>query len=174
MGNDGILSGDGYRYRGRGAIQLTGKDNYTLFDGLVDDDIVNNPDLVETKYPLLSAAFYWNSRNINKIADLGSSEKVIESVTRLVNGGTIGLEERIELFNKFYGILNSHDQLIVGDRGQEVLYIQELLLKKGVSIKLDGIFGNITKQIVIEFQHKNKLVEDGIVGLKTKQLLEIN
>ena len=106
MGNGNQASGDGYRFRGRGYIQLTGHDNYAAFDQLVDDDILNNPDLVATKYPLLSAAFFWNKVNINPIADLGSGVDTITKVTKKINGGTIGLDDRIKHFNEFYSLLN--------------------------------------------------------------------
>lgn len=105
MGNGDEASKEGYKYRGRGYIQLTGKDNYRAFDKTVDDDILNNPDLVSDKYPLLSAAWFWSSRSINKLADKGSSDKVVTSVTKKINGGTIGLADRITRFKKFYALL---------------------------------------------------------------------
>ena len=105
MGNGAESSGDGFRYRGRGYIQLTGKVNYQAFDKFVDDDIIANPDLVATKYPLLSAAWFWNSRNLNTIADTGSTELIVTNITKRVNGGTNGLEDRIKKFNKYYSVL---------------------------------------------------------------------
>jgi len=105
MGNGPEESGDGFRYRGRGFIQLTGKNNYTAFNELVEEDILKTPELVASKYPLLSAAWFWNSRNINKIADKGKTTVVITEVTKLVNGGTHGLEDRISKFNQFYAKL---------------------------------------------------------------------
>jgi putative chitinase len=106
MGNGNEASGEGYKYRGRGYIQLTGKDNYIAFGKLVSDDVVANPDLVATKYPLLSAAWFWvKAKNINPKADLGSDVATITTVTKAVNGGTNGLAERIENFNDVYGRL---------------------------------------------------------------------
>jgi putative chitinase len=105
MGNGNEGSGDGYKFRGRGYIQLTGKQNYTLFDDFVEEYIVGNPDLVATKYPLLSAAWFFSKTGINAIADLGSSMDVITKVTKKVNGGVIGLDDRAAKFNKFYPIL---------------------------------------------------------------------
>ena len=64
MGNGDEASKDGYKFRGRGYIQLTGKDNYKAFDGTVEDDILANPDLVATKYPLASAAFFFNKNGL--------------------------------------------------------------------------------------------------------------
>lgn len=107
MGNGPESSGDGYRYRGRGYIQLTGKVNYQAFDKVVEEDIVNQPELVATKYPLLSAAWYWNSRNLNTVADGGSTELEIARVTRRVNGGTNGLTDRITKFKKYYSVLTT-------------------------------------------------------------------
>lgn len=107
MGNSNDASGDGWRYRGRGYIQLTGHDNYAAFDKVVDDDILSNPDLVATKYPLLSAAWFWNKVNLNPVADLGSGVDVIIKVTKKINGGTIGLEDRIINFNKYYNLLTN-------------------------------------------------------------------
>ena len=105
MDNGAEESGDGFKYRGRGYIQLTGKVNYKAFDKVVEDDIVATPELVATKYPLLSAAWYWNSRNINKVCDKGDTDSVTTEVTKLVNGGTIGLDDRIAHFKKYYGLL---------------------------------------------------------------------
>ena len=107
MGNGDEASGDGYKFRGRGYIQLTGYDNYAAFDSVVDDDILSNPDLVATKYPLLSAAWFWNKVNLNPIADLGGSLDVIIKVTKKINGGTIGLEDRVKHFNEYYNLLNT-------------------------------------------------------------------
>lgn len=105
MGNGPEASGEGYKFRGRGYIQLTGKDNYSAFDKVVADDIVANPDLVATKYPLLSAAWFWNSRGLNAIADKGASDVEVTGITKKVNGGTIGLEDRIKHFKEFYALL---------------------------------------------------------------------
>ncbi len=105
MGNGDELSGDGYKYRGRGYIQCTGKNNYTIFDKEVDDDIINNPDLIATKYPLLSGGWFWNTNNLNPIADGGGDDIVIMKVRKRVNGGTIGLQPVINEFNKIYPLL---------------------------------------------------------------------
>lgn len=105
MGNGDESSGDGYKYSGRGAIQLTGKDNYAAFDKYVDDDILNNPGLVATKYPLMSAAFFFEKNKLWTICDKGSDTATITSLTKRINGGTNGLNDRIQKFNKFYNIL---------------------------------------------------------------------
>jgi len=105
MGNGPEETKDGYKFRGRGFAQLTGKDNYTAFGKAVNEDIVSNPDLVATKYPLLSAAWFF-SKNCLKKCDLGSDNDAILAVTKCVNGGTIGLEDRIKHFKEFYNLLS--------------------------------------------------------------------
>ena len=105
MGNGPENSGDGYKYRGRGYIQLTGKDNYKKFDATVPEDITNNPDLVATKYPLASAAFFFNSNGLWKICDQGATPAVVTAVTKRVNGGTIGLSDRVKHFSEYYNLL---------------------------------------------------------------------
>jgi putative chitinase len=106
MGNGPQASGEGYKFRGRGYIQLTGKDNYTAFDKTVEDDILATPELVATKYPLLSAAWFFHKNGLNKIADEGATDVVVTKVTKRVNGGTIGLPDRIKHFNEYNNLLN--------------------------------------------------------------------
>ena len=106
MGNGPQASGEGYKFRGRGYIQLTGKDNYTAFDKTVEDDILATPELVATKYPLLSAAWFFHKNGLHKIADEGATDAVVTKVTKRVNGGTIGLPDRIKHFNEYNNLLN--------------------------------------------------------------------
>ena len=106
MGNGNQASGEGYKFRGRGYIQLTGKDNYAAFDKTVEDDILANPDLIATKYPLLSAAWFFHKNGLHKIADEGATDAVVTKVTKRVNGGTIGLPDRIKHFNEYNNLLN--------------------------------------------------------------------
>ena len=105
MGNGDEASKDGFRFRGRGYIQLTGKANYTSFDKFVEDDILGNPDLVSTKYPLASAAWFFNNNKLWSICDQGATDAVVTSVTKRVNGGTIGLADRIKHFKEYYALL---------------------------------------------------------------------
>jgi putative chitinase len=105
MGNGDEASGDGYKFRGRGAIQLTGRDNYTAFGKAIGIDIVSNPGLVSTTYPLLSAAWFWSKNGLNKIADLGSTDEVVGKITKRVNGGVLGLEDRKKHFKEYYNLL---------------------------------------------------------------------
>jgi len=105
MGNGDESTGEGYKYRGRGYIQLTGKSNYTGFAKFIGEDTVANPDLVATKYPLASAAFFFNSNNLWSICDKGADDAAVTAVTKRVNGGTIGLADRIKHFKEFYSLL---------------------------------------------------------------------
>jgi putative chitinase len=105
MGNGNEASGDGWKHRGRGYIQLTGKDNYKAFDATVPEDIMANPDLVATKYALASAAFFFKKNNLWSICDRGASPEVVTAVTKRVNGGTIGLADRQKHFKEFYHLL---------------------------------------------------------------------
>ncbi len=105
MGNGDEASREGYKFRGRGYIQLTGKDNYNAFAKTISDDILNNPQLVATKYPLLSAAWFWDTRLLNSLADEGSSDGVVTNITKKVNGGLNGLDDRIKHFKNYYALL---------------------------------------------------------------------
>lgn len=105
MGNGNEASKDGFRYAGKGYIQLTGKNNVSAFDKFVDDDILGNPYLIATKYPLLSAAWFWDANKINIVADKGFDQATLEAVRRKVNGGTIGISDTIEKFNTYYNLL---------------------------------------------------------------------
>ena len=105
MGNGDEASGDGWKYKGAGYIQLTGKSNYAAFDKFVDDDILANPSLVATKYPLASAAFFFQSNGLWSICDKGADDATVTAVTKRVNGGTIGLADRIKHFKEYYSLL---------------------------------------------------------------------
>jgi putative chitinase len=105
MSNGDEASGDGYRFRGRGYIQLTGRANYTKFAQFIGEDVTTNPDLVASKFPLASAAFFFNSNNLWSICDKGADEATITAVTKRVNGGTLGLVDRIKHFNEYYNLL---------------------------------------------------------------------
>jgi len=107
MGNGNEASGEGWKFRGRGYIQLTGKSNYQAFNNTVEEDVVENPDLVATKYPLSSAAFFFNNNKLWTICDRGHSEDAVTQVTKRVNGGTIGLADRIKHFKEYYALLSA-------------------------------------------------------------------
>ena len=103
MGNGDEASGEGFKYRGRGYIQLTGKQNYTAFGKAIGVDIAANPDLVATKYPLLSAAWFFSKNCLGRCKD--ASDAFVLAVTKCVNGGTIGLADRQKHFKEYYHLL---------------------------------------------------------------------
>jgi putative chitinase len=105
MGNGAEVTKEGFKFRGRGYIQLTGKDNYSAFDKFVPEEILVNPDLVATKYPLMSAAWFFNKNGLWSICDKGADQGTVTAVTKRVNGGTIGLPDRIKHFNEYYNLL---------------------------------------------------------------------
>jgi len=105
MGNGDEASKEGFKFRGRGYIQLTGKANYTNFTKFIGEDCVSNPDLVATKYPLASAGFFFDSNKLWAICDRGADDATVTAVTKRVNGGTIGLADRIKHFKEYYNLL---------------------------------------------------------------------
>lgn len=174
MGNGDTASGDGYRFRGRGVVQLTGRDNYTSFGktiGLTAEEVI---DYVQTKRGALeSACWYWNSRKINEACDAGD----IVRMTKLVNGGTIGLDDRRAHYLRALEILQgsaaapasagagagaSSETLRLGSKGDMVQRVQ-----KALGIAADGDFGPGTERAVKAWQTANGLTPDGIVGPKT-------
>jgi putative chitinase len=107
MGNGDEASGDGFRFRGRGYIQLTGKNNYQSFSDFLGEDCVANPDLVATTYPLASAAFFFNSNNIWAICDRGADDDTVRRVSTAVNGNPPhAVPERTANFRKFMQALS--------------------------------------------------------------------
>lgn len=105
MGNGPESTQEGYKFRGRGYIQLTGKENYTAFGKAINEDILSNPDKVASSYALLSAAWFFNKNGLHKMADGGATDAVVTSITKRVNGGTIGLPDRIKHFKEYYSLL---------------------------------------------------------------------
>ena len=105
MGNGDESSGEGWYFRGRGIVQITGKNNYTkcsqsLFE---NNMLVENPDLLlEAEYAIHSACWFWSAARLNELADIGD----IKTMTKRINGGYIGLEDRINHYNHAIEILN--------------------------------------------------------------------
>jgi putative chitinase len=103
MGNGDEKSGDGWKYRGRGALQLTGKDNYAAFAKyLQKPEIMTNPDLVATEYSFESAMFFFDKNKLWEICDKGINDAAILALTKRINGGTHGLADRNEKTKKYY------------------------------------------------------------------------
>jgi putative chitinase len=105
MGNGAESSGEGWKFHGRGFIQLTGKENYTAFTKSIGEDCIANPDLVASKYALASAAWFFNKNGLHKMADGGANDDTVTKITKRVNGGTIGLPDRIKHFKEYYHLL---------------------------------------------------------------------
>lgn len=105
MGNGDEASGDGWRYCGRGLIQLTGKDNYTFFAASIEVPIQEATEYLETfEGAVQSACFFWDQNNLNQWADKGD----ILTLTKRINGGTIGLEDRIKHYEHALHIFGDH------------------------------------------------------------------
>ena len=103
MGNGDEKSGDGWKFRGRGALQLTGKDNYAAFAKYLNKpEIMTNPDLVATEYSFESAMFFFDKNKLWEICDKGINDAAILALTKRINGGTHGLADRSEKTKKYY------------------------------------------------------------------------
>jgi putative chitinase len=103
MGNGDPASGDGWKFRGRGALQLTGKANYEAFAKyLGNNEVLENPDLVATKYSFESAMFFFERNKLWSICDQGINDAAILALTKRINGGTHGLEDRKAKTYKYY------------------------------------------------------------------------
>jgi len=103
MGNGDEASGDGWKFRGRGALQLTGKANYEAFAKyLGNDEVLTNPDSVATKYAFESAMFFFERNKLWAICDKGINDAAILELTKRINGGTHGLEDRKTKTYKYY------------------------------------------------------------------------
>lgn len=102
MGNGDAQSGDGYKYRGRGLIQVTGRSNYQGCGKALGLDLLNDPDLLlQPRNAALSAGWFWSSRGLNALADDRTDDNDLEdftAITKAINGGTQGLKERFALF----------------------------------------------------------------------------
>ena len=106
MGNGNEASGDGWKFRGRGALQLTGKDNYKAFAKYLNKpEIMENPDLVATTYSFESAMFFFDKNKLWTICDRGINDTAILALTKRINGGTHGLSDRSEKTKKYYNLI---------------------------------------------------------------------
>ena len=102
MGNGDEASGDGWKYRGRGAFQITGRENYQALTETLGVDLINHPELLETpQYAVISAGWYWNKRGLNKLADADDTKRV----TAAINGGYNGLGERSKILFELKKVL---------------------------------------------------------------------
>lgn len=107
MGNGNEASGDGWKYRGRGFIQLTGKNNYKAFSEYIGEDCVSFPELVAVKYPMTSAFWFFTENKIWDIAAKGDTYSIVKMVTKRVNGGYHGIGGRWKKFTAYLKILDA-------------------------------------------------------------------
>jgi len=164
MGNGDSHSDDGWLFRGKGAIQLTGRNNTTAFANAIGRSVERTLEYLFTKEGALEAAcWFWKANGLNDLSD------DIKKATRKINGGTIGIADRthhyhraLEILGGTYTMKSSPILLKVGSTGDRVKQIQEKLGEDA-----DGIFGLVTRQAVEKWQAANGLVVDGIVGPKT-------
>lgn len=104
MGNGPAESGDGWRYRGRGYIQLTGRDNYAKCGTSINQNLLLTPEYIEApKGAIQSAIWFWNSKNLNQYADKGD----MLTLTKKINGGTHGLDDRMAYYNRAIEVLKT-------------------------------------------------------------------
>lgn len=168
MGNGDTASGEGWKFRGRGVIQLTGKDNYSRFAKYVGKSIDETIEYLKTKQGALeSACWFWKTNGLNEIADSGD----IVAMTKRINGGTIGLEDRQKHYTHALAVLGgkataapatASTTLRKGDKGPQVVKMQ-----KALGIASDGDFGPGTEAALKRWQAANGLTADGVAGPKT-------
>lgn len=107
LGNGDFASGDGWRFRGKGIIQLTGRSNYVAFGTAIGEDVTKNPDLLVTpKYASLSACWFFSKNGLNAIADKGATDEAVKEMTKRINGGYHGLSDRQAKFKEIYSLFN--------------------------------------------------------------------
>jgi putative chitinase len=171
MDNGDTASGDGWRFRGGGILQLTGRYNYTEFGKTVGMSAEEATDYVRTKQGAIeSACWFWKTNNINKYCDNDD----IVGMTKRINGGTIGLKDRkfhyahaLEVLGRQWEPDDDDDDvkynlLRVGSKGSDVKKLQEAL-----GLDADGIFGSGTESAVKAWQRENDCSPDGIAGPQT-------
>ena len=152
--------GDGRRYQGRGIFQLTGRANYVAYGNKLSVDLVNDPPLAATpEISVLTAMEYWRSKGLNAFADAND----IMSITRRINGGTNGLDDRRSYLTKIQRLLKDPEAMYIGDKNAAVREAQNLLIQHGYKIGSDGDFGPGTEQAVKQYQKSNNLVATGII-----------
>lgn len=167
MGNGNEASGDGWRFRGRGPLQLTGRHNYTKCAEATGLDIVENPDkVIDLEYGFITATWFFNANGLWPICDAGDWN----TLTRRINGGTHGHDDRVNRINAALSNMDGVDYVMpprtlrVGSRGPDVADVQEVV----GAVPNDGIFGRGTEAAVKAWQEANGLVADGIVGPATQ------
>lgn len=160
--------GDGKRYKGRGIFQLTGRANYISYGDKLGFDLMNNPSLASTpEVSVLVALEFWKSKNLNEAADRDD----IVFITKRINGGTNGLDDRKLCLAKITRILQNPDTLSRGDKGDDVAEAQRLLAAIGYRVTADGDFGPNTENAVKEYQRVTNRLVTGIIDPATMSQL---
>lgn len=176
MGNGSESSGDGWKFRGQGFIQLTGRNNHTNFARFLNMSIDEELSYIRTLDGAMEAScFFWQQTNLNPPSD----RMDIRTVTKLINGGFNGLNDRITYVRKAMTVFGdeSTDEVIhrsvlkIGDKGPDVIELQERLNKLGYGVSIDGVFGRGTENAIKQLQKDNNLTIDGVVGPKTRAFL---
>ena len=179
MGN--VEPGDGFKFRGRGFIQLTGRDNYTRYGEAAGIDLVNDPDIIhrDLKKSVEVAAAFWRENGLNAYADQNNAAAVSRGVNRgnpKATAAAIHEDKRIDATMKVLALmentepvlLDSDAPLTVGSRGPRVVELQELLNRLEHPVgAADGIFGRMTKAAVLAFQDEHGLPATGSADADT-------
>lgn len=174
LGN--INKGDGVRYKGRGIFQLTGRENYRVIGAKIGTNLENNPKLAESpEISVLTALEYWQSRDLNALADKDD----VEAITRRINGGLNGFADRKKYLARCKQVIPKNFSFVTtpatlpivvakrGDKSSYVADLQSMLIRKGAKITADGDFGPATEQAVKDFQMLNKLSVTGQIDTDT-------
>tara|TARA_B110000037_G_scaffold205153_1_gene249792 strand:+ start:118 stop:945 length:828 start_codon:yes stop_codon:yes gene_type:complete len=170
MDNGDTDSGDGWRFRGGGILQLTGRYNYTQFGKAEDMSAEEATEFVRSPIgALASACWFWDTNNINRYCD----NQDITGMTKRINGGTIGLEDRkkhyahaLEVLGGHYTPRETYETVRLGSKGPTVVKLQETL-----GLTADGIFGKGTEAKLKGWQSLRGLTPDGIAGPNTLGIL---
>lgn len=168
--------GDGFRYRGGGMLQTTGGANYKRMGDLVGADFHGDPNLiVDARFALKPALFEWRQGKLNAAADRND----INTITRVINGGFNGLEDRRKLFTRIFALLQNGgakaDPADAAKPDASTKRLQQDLNDLGADPKLvvDGDYGAATRKAVKAFQEINKLEADGIAGPVTREMIRL-
>jgi putative chitinase len=169
-------AGDGFRYRGNGVLQTTGRGNHRRMGNACGIDFEGNPELVTApEYALLPALHEWSEGNLSSFADRND----FRTITRRINGGYNGLEEREAWFNKLWPLLKGdsdpHEPWEAGDDDARVKWLQKALNELGADPKLDvdGRYGPATRKAVRDFQAAEGIGVDGIAGPVTEASIKL-
>lgn len=165
--------GDGYRYRGGGLFQHTGRGIYQELAHDLHVDYVNKPNLIaQASYSVWPALEYWKNHNLNSLADAND----IRAITKAINGGYNGYDDRVKWFNLFWKALEGDSKPWKrGNSDTDTIWLQQALNDLGATppLRVDGRFGPATELAVKAFQHKNGLEVDGIPGPVTKATIKL-